>query len=107
VALYWIRKYYNLTVDWNSSAKIMLSTGITGASTYLVITQLSFASWIRLIVGVIVFVLILLPSLLLTRTVTKQDLDNLRVMTGGLGPLKKTIDRIFVIIERVIISLKL
>ncbi len=101
VALYWIKKYYNLTVDWNSSAKIVLSSAITGALTYIVVSQLDFASWIRLIIGVLFFIVILIPSLLLTRAFTKSDLNNLRVMIEGLGPLKRIFGRIFDIMERI------
>jgi len=107
IALYWIRKHYNLTVDWNASAKITLSSAITGALTYLVVAQLGFASWMRLIIGVIIFILILIPTMLLTRAITKPDLNNLRIMTAGLGPLNKIIAKIFNLIERIMTALKL
>jgi stage V sporulation protein B len=107
IALYWVKKYYDLTVDWGASAKITLSSGITGALTYLIVAQLGFASWIRLIIGVIVFVLILIPAMLLTRAITKPDLNNLRIMIAGLGPLSKIIGKIFNVIETIMTALKL
>jgi O-antigen/teichoic acid export membrane protein len=107
IALYWVRKYYDLTVDWNASAKITLSSGITGALTYLIVAQLGFASWIRLIIGVIVFILILIPTMLFTRAITKPDLVNLRIMIAGLGPLNKVIGKIFDVIEKIMTALKL
>jgi O-antigen/teichoic acid export membrane protein len=107
LALYWVRKYYDLTVDWNASAKITLSSGITGALTYLIVAQLGFANWIRLIIGVIVFVLILIPTMLFTRAITKPDLVNLRIMIAGLGPLNKVIGKIFDVIEKIMTALKL
>ncbi len=34
IPLYWIKKHYNLTVDWRSSAKILLSSSVAAALTY-------------------------------------------------------------------------
>jgi O-antigen/teichoic acid export membrane protein len=107
IALYWIKKHYNLTVDWNSSAKITLSSAITGGLTYLIVAQLGFASWIRLIIGVMVFVLILIPTMLFTRAITRSDLNNLRIMIAGLGPLGKLIGKIFNVIEKIMTALRL
>jgi hypothetical protein len=42
-------------VDWRSSAKILLSSAIAAASTYTLISELSFSNWIRLIIGVVFF----------------------------------------------------
>jgi O-antigen/teichoic acid export membrane protein len=106
IALYWIRKRYNLTVDWNSSAKITLSSAITGALTYLIVSQLGFASWIRLIIGVIVFVLILIPAMLFTRAITKPDLVNLRIMIAGLGPLRKIIGKVLDVVEKIMTAFR-
>ncbi|MDD1751508.1 MAG: oligosaccharide flippase family protein [Methanotrichaceae archaeon] len=107
IALYWIRKHYNLTVDWSSSAKITLSSGVTGALTYLIVSQLNFASWLRLIIGVIIFVLILIPAMLFTRAITKPDLANLRVMIAALGPLRKIIGKVFDVVEKIMTVFRL
>ena len=55
IQLYWIRKHYELTVDWVSSAKTLLSSAIAATSTYILIVELGFSSLIRLIIGVVFF----------------------------------------------------
>ena len=107
VSLFWITKHYGLTVDWGSSARILLSSAISGALTFLVISQLGFASWIRLIVGVFIFVVVLVPAMLFSRAITKSDVGNLRSMIGGLGALGGLIGRILNLLEKIIIRLKL
>jgi hypothetical protein len=73
----------------------------------LIVAQLGFASWIRLIIGVMVFVPILIPTMIFTRAITRSDLNNLRVMIAGLGPLGKLIGKIFNVIEKIMTALKL
>ena len=57
ISLRWIKRNYDLTVDWRSSSKILLSSIIAGTATYVIITLLPFASWIRLLIGAAVFIL--------------------------------------------------
>jgi hypothetical protein len=41
ISLYWIRKYYDLTVYWRSSAKILLASSVAAASTYILILEIA------------------------------------------------------------------
>ena len=107
VSLRWIKKHYSVTVDWRSSAKIFLSSSITAALTYAIIAQLSFVSWIRLLLGVLVFILVLIPALLFTRAITKSDISNMRAMISGLGVLSGVINKVLNFIEKLIIALRL
>ncbi len=84
IALYWAKKYFGLTVDWASSAKILLSSGIAAGATYLFVSTLTFSSPIRLAIGVAFYIVVFIAAALLTRTINKNDLNNLRGMTGGL-----------------------
>lgn len=107
IALYWIKKHYGVTVDWFSSAKIVFSSALSAALTYAIIFQLDFASWIRLLLGTVVFVLILIPTLLFTRSITRSDISNLSAMIDGLGPISALIKRLLNLIEKIMNSLKL
>ena len=107
VSLRWIKKHYSLTVDWHSSARIILSSSITAVLTYAIIAQLGFASWIRLLIGVLIFVLILIPALLFTRSITRSDISNLRFMIGGLGVLSGLINKVLSLIEKLTATLRL
>ena len=78
ISLYWIKKHYELTVEWHSSAKILLSSAIAATSTYLLISELSFSSLIRLIIGVVFFACVFVAMALVTQTINKSDVENLR-----------------------------
>ena len=97
----------SVTVDWGSSAKIISSSALTAALTYAIIAQLSFSSWIRLLFGVLIFVLILIPSMLFTRSITKSDVSNLRSMAGGLGVLSGLINKVLAFIEKLMALFRL
>lgn len=107
ISLYWIKNHYNLTVDWKSSARILLSSAITATITYFVVAQINFVSSIRLLLGVLIFFLILIPSMLLTRAITVPDINNLRNIVSGLGALKRPILSVLTILEKLIRALKL
>ncbi|PVX26228.1 MAG: hypothetical protein CW716_06480 [Candidatus Bathyarchaeum sp.] len=103
----YIRKRYGVTTDWNASAKILLSSFIAAAITYLLVNQLTLSSPIELIIGVIVFVLVFLFSVLLTRAINESDMYNLKTMTSGLGPLSKIINKLLMLIEKLMSILKI
>ena len=68
---------------------------------------MSFSSWIQLILGVLIFVLVLIPAILFTRAVTRSDLNNLRIMVSELGPLGGIVVKILNLIEKLMSALKL
>ena len=107
IMFYWIRKHYDLTVDWRSSAKILISSTIAAVLTYILISQLGFSSLIRLIIGVLFFAFIFGAAVLLTQTINKSDIENLRGMVSGLGVIGKILNRILNIVEKLMKPLKL
>ena len=107
ISLYWIRKSYNLTVDWRSSARILLSSAITAIITYIVVSQIELISSIRLLLGVLIFFVILIPCMLLTRAITVLDINNLRNIASGLGALRRPILLVLKTLEKLIKALKL
>jgi O-antigen/teichoic acid export membrane protein len=101
LSLLWLKRHYNLTVDWSSSAKILLSSVIAGASTYAIITQNSFASWVQLILGLVVFTVILVPVMILTKGILRSDINNLKLMLSGLGLHSSIIGKMLAFIEKI------
>ena len=106
ISLYWIRKHYELTVDWRSSAKILLSSSIAAALTYILINELGFSSLIRLIIGAVFFAFVFVATALFTQTINKSDIENLRGMVSGLGTIGKIINPVLNIIEKLLEILK-
>jgi O-antigen/teichoic acid export membrane protein len=107
VQLRWIKNRYGLTVDWLSSVRIILSSAITAVLTYSIVSLLTFAYWMNLIIGVLLFVLIFVPTALVTRTITHSDLANLRLMLGGIGVLGRIINQLLGCLEKIMTILRL
>ena len=93
-------------MDWRSSAKILLSSGITGILTYVVILELGFSSLIRLIVGLVFFVFVFVAAALLTQTINVSDVENLRGMVSGLGTIGKIFTYVLNVIEKITKTIK-
>jgi O-antigen/teichoic acid export membrane protein len=119
ISLFWIKKHYNLTIDWTFSAKILTTSAITAALTYLLVNlinlntnfgALSFInidSAIELIIGTAFYVTLLLIILILTKTLSITDLKRLHKMTTGLGPISKVIHLILKLMEKIMTKCKL
>ncbi|NLF88938.1 oligosaccharide flippase family protein [Candidatus Bathyarchaeota archaeon] len=101
ISLYWIRKKYGVTVDWGSSAKIVLSSAVAALVTYGAISAVSFNNWLELLLGAVVFLPTVVLGLLLTRVITSTDISNLRTVVGGLGLLGRLVDKILTLVEKV------
>jgi O-antigen/teichoic acid export membrane protein len=102
IALHWIKKHYDASVDWASSAKILVSSALSGALTYFVVSFVSLSSWPKLIIGLAVFGAGFLLSVTATRALRKSDIDALRLMTSSLGPLTSITNKILNVLERLV-----
>ena len=100
VGLFWVRKKYGVTVDWSSSARILISGAAAAALTYFVVFELNFSRWAALVVGAVVFLSSFLLAILLTRAITRSDLNNLRGMIGALGALRRPLHFLLNVIEK-------
>jgi O-antigen/teichoic acid export membrane protein len=107
MGLFFIKRKYGTTIDWGSSARVLFSSAVAGALTYLVISELAFASWIELFLGLLFFLVVLIPALLLSRSVTRSDFTNLKFMLNGLGTLGRITVHVLSTFERIMIRLKL
>jgi len=107
LGLYYINIKYHFTIDWLYSLKILFSSGVAAICTFVFIDVVSFANLTELIIGVGLFISIILPTMLLTKTLTIFDIKNLNMMTTGLGPVSKIIKLILTVLEKIIVLLKL
>jgi len=102
ISLDWIKKHYDASVDWGSSAKILVSSAAAGALAYFVVSFLSLSSWPSLTVGLIVFAAGFLLSVIATRALRKTDIDGLRLMASELGPLTGMANKILNAVEKLL-----
>jgi O-antigen/teichoic acid export membrane protein len=100
IGIRWLKKKYGVTIDFLSSAKITLSSGIAAVVTYVLVYLMPFSSWLKLIIGIIIFIFVLLPAILSTRAIDRTDLNYLRDMLGGLGPFRSFFDFLLNILEK-------
>jgi O-antigen/teichoic acid export membrane protein len=107
ISLYWIRKRYGVTVDWAASAKIILASAVAAALTYATISAVSFSSLIELLLGAVVFLVIVSVGLLLTRSITRSDINNVKTIANGLGSLGHFISKFLTFIEKIMSAMHL
>ncbi|MCL2173478.1 MAG: oligosaccharide flippase family protein [Candidatus Bathyarchaeota archaeon] len=107
LSIIWVKKHYDLTIDWISSAKILLSSTITAALTYMIVYFIHLSALIELIIGIAFFTIVLIGALILTKTLSPRDIDNLRTMTTNIGPITKIIHFILNNMEKTMTKLKL
>lgn len=106
ILLRWIRKQYGVTVNWTSSAKILLSSATASAATYTIISIIPLGDWMKLIIGAIIFSVVLVMVTLLTRTIDRTDINNLRDMLTELGPFRGLFNFLLKIIEKLMTALQ-
>jgi stage V sporulation protein B len=100
IALWWIRKKFNASIDWFSSVKIVLASALAAAITYVVVSQLSLSSWLSLILGAAIFLTAYLVVAPLMGAITKADIHNFKDMLKVIGPLAPLFALPLSIIER-------
>lgn len=102
VSLLFIKKQFGVSIDWLSSAKILLSSAVAAALTYLLIYLLTLPAPVELAIGVIAFVLLFIIMSVLTKTLSKADINNVRDIINALGPLRKPLNIMINWIEKLI-----
>jgi hypothetical protein len=106
LSLIFIRKRYNINLNWKSSLKILFSSATAAALTYILITQLSsLPSLFQLIIGVITFSISYLIAAILTKAITQTEISNLRELFSTLGPLNRVLNSVLNIIEKIMTTL--
>jgi O-antigen/teichoic acid export membrane protein len=99
--LLFVRKTYGVSVDWIASAKILLASAIAASMTFEAISMFSYSSFVELVLGTAIFIIVLVPSALLVRTVSRSDIANLRGMVGGLGLVGGLFSRVLGVLEKI------
>jgi O-antigen/teichoic acid export membrane protein len=90
--LFWIWKHYNVRADFQSSARILLASGIAALLAYLPTVFLSAASWIKLVIGLIIFLTVYVFGAPVIGAVSLTDINNLRTMFSGMGLISSIIN---------------
>ncbi len=87
--LYWIWKHYGAKADFQSSAKILAASAIAAVMAYLPTVFLNTANWIKLIIGLIIFLTVYILGAPLIGAVCQSDITALRSMFSSMGIVAK------------------
>jgi O-antigen/teichoic acid export membrane protein len=102
-ALNTIKKKYQITIDYNSSTRIILSSLISGALVYLFLNSgIKLPPILNLITSVTIYIptyMILTP---ITGAITNEDLENLDLLTQDVTILKPFTKILFTIEKKVL-----
>jgi O-antigen/teichoic acid export membrane protein len=90
--LQWIWKHYGARADLQSSAKILAASAVAALTAYLPTRFLNTADWIKLIIGLIVFLIVYIEGAPLIGAVSLDDINGLRTMFSGMGIITKIIN---------------
>jgi stage V sporulation protein B len=90
--LYWIWKHYKARANFQSSAKIFAASAIAAVLAYLPTAFLSTADWVKLIIGLIIFITVYILAAPIIGAVSLTDINNLRIMFSSMGTLSKIIN---------------
>ena len=89
VGLYFSWKRYGAQVDLKASLRIFLASGTAALITYLVLSILGTADWVRLVSGSLLFLALYLFLAPLVNAINQSDVTNLRTIFSGTGLLSK------------------
>lgn len=101
-ALWWVKKNFGFTINWIASARIYISAGSASLVTYYLLTSTNYMDWADLFLGGVFFFLIYSLLVPLIGALEKSDINNLRNIMSGLGPLASIFNIFLAVVERLI-----
>jgi O-antigen/teichoic acid export membrane protein len=99
--LWWLKKNMNISVDFRTSIKIFLSTFIGYISCKLFLNLINFYPIVELILGTGVLFIVYLFSLLLTGSLTKKNITDIKDLIHRNKIMRKFTDPIFDFLRKV------
>jgi O-antigen/teichoic acid export membrane protein len=85
-------KHYGVRADFQSSAKILAASAIAAFTAYLPTIFLNTADWIKLIIGLAIFLTVYVLDTPIIGAVSLTDINNLRTMFSAMGVVSKIIN---------------
>lgn len=82
---FWVKKLYNISIDWSVTAKIFLLSLIAGLVTFSSVYIFSLPNWMQLLVGITVLSAISLVLAPLFGIVNSDDIQNLQTIFSETG----------------------
>jgi stage V sporulation protein B len=96
----WAKRELDITVDWNSTARIYVVGFIAAAATYLPINLLQLHGWAALVSGGVTFVLVYATGLPISGALRLNDFKQLETIVEAMGPLAPLVRLILSLLRR-------
>ncbi|MGD6934600.1 MAG: oligosaccharide flippase family protein [Candidatus Bathyarchaeia archaeon] len=90
--LIWLWKNYHVKADFKNSGKIFAASLTASVAAYAFLAVFNAPYWILLAAGALIFLFVYLVSAPLIGAVNRIDIENLKIMTSGLGVISKILD---------------
>ncbi len=90
--LCWIWNRYKVKTDYKSSARISIASIAAAVISFIFLQLFASSDWLNLLIGIGIFLVVYLVSAPLVGAINQADVNNLRTMFSGLGPVSKIID---------------
>jgi O-antigen/teichoic acid export membrane protein len=111
VGLRFIKQKFDVSVNWASSIKILLSSSIAAVATYALIMALPLVAFHvyvvpvsvplqQLVIGLVAFVIVFILAAAVTRTIDENDLSSLREIAKSIGFLGKLLRVVLNVMEK-------
>jgi len=100
ISVFWTWKKYGTAIDLKSSAKILLTSLMATATSYLFLYFLGVAYWVQLVGGFLLFCGVYLILTPLSGAITQEDIRNLRNIFSDLGILSKILNIPLALMEK-------
>jgi O-antigen/teichoic acid export membrane protein len=85
IMVYWTWKKYGVVANFLNSTKLLIASGVSALITYIFLNFVTMSSWLQLLLGGLLFVIIYLFLVPLFGAVDYTAVCNLRVMFSRLG----------------------
>jgi len=103
--LFLINRNFGFSLDWRASIKIYLSSTMAFIPISLLLPLTKLQDWLQLLLGGGAYALIYLIMIMLLKTLTIDDLNDLRRILDSTGPLKPFFLFFLAIIEKTLVRL--
>jgi len=102
IGLYMAWKRFGTRIDLKASAKILLASLLAAGLTYLFLSVFFEANWMRLLIGLFIYLAAYLVAIPLLRAVNQMDVYNLQTITSEMGVASRVFNIPLKIIERIL-----
>jgi O-antigen/teichoic acid export membrane protein len=98
--LFWISRNFDFSLDWMASAKIYLSSTITFVIISLILSLMKLEHSTQLLLGGAAYVVTYLVMIVLLKTLTINDVRDLKRILASTGPLRPFFNLVIIVIEK-------